>query len=286
MGYERWGNSSLSFALIFVHDDVVTVSASGGLLSVSFCERACHSICLALLLEHKKGNPKSQIFTKNSKVSCNGIFSFWPLICKSVFLYHMCRWPCHILYALTRCAPFLCAPSLWRCCLGAGSSSQADLYNRTKLETYWHHSSAGCQQARHLLQGCSFILISNLFNEPTMAKCQIQRLQGWTAQLEGAGSLLGLWYSASSEMTFLGWFQNHMATDSKKGYLPLVLREVMSFMLRFRVTNMKMASPGCRQCGVIWWVVVFCEKLYSWPSGTCLCLPSPPCGSIWCLHSL
>lgn len=42
----------------------------------------------------------------------------------------------------------------------------------------------------------------------------------------------------------------------------------MSPMIRFGVTNRKMASPNCRQCGVIWWVAIFCEKLFNWPNGT------------------
>lgn len=64
------------------------------------------------------------------------------------------------------------------------------------------------------------------------------------------------------------WTDFQITWQLEKGFLPLVLREVMSPMTRFGFTNMKIASPNCRQCGVIWWVVIFCEKLFNWPNGT------------------
>lgn len=154
----------------------------------------------------------------------------------------------------TRAMPWFCvSPASAGAAQGTVASAKLTRDNQTKLKTHTHHSSAGCQQARHLLQGWSFILISNLFNEPTMAKCQIQRLQGWTRQLQWAGSLLGLQYSASSDMTCLEPSSKSLGNWLEKGSLPVVLREVMSSIFSCRVNNVKMAGVGCRQCGLLWW---------------------------------
>ena len=93
-----------------------------------------------------------------------------------------------------------------------------------------------------------------------MAKCQIERLQGWTTQLQGAGNLLGLRYSMSSEMVFLELISKSPGNWFGKASLPFVLGEVMSPILSFRVSNMEMAGVICRQCQVIWWVAIFCEE--------------------------
>lgn len=172
--------------------------ASGWLSSASFSERSSHSVCLAPPLEGRKGNPQSQIFLKNHK---------WPMMAYSDFGLQFLK----VSPFTLRIDGLATYPMLSSCVilasvgthLGVGSSSQTGSYSQTKLKTYWHHASAGCQKARHLLQGCSYVLISNLFNEPTMVKHQIQRLQGWTTQWQGAGNLSGLRYSASSEMMFL-----------------------------------------------------------------------------------
>lgn len=168
---------------------------------------------------------------------------------------------------------------------GMVASAKLTRDNQTKPKPSAHRSSAGCQQARRLLQGCSFILISNLFNEPTMAKCQIQRLQGWTTQLQGPGSLSGLQHSASSDMTFPEPSSESLGNWFEKGSPPVVLREVVPPILSVRV-RVRMAGAARGQCGVTGWVgghILWEERQEPW---SCLGGTPPPRGSLRCLHSV
>lgn len=126
------------------------------------------------LLNRKNIIRKSQTFTKESKwLAMAKQHVFGPQVVKvSPFAVNTDGLAMHAM-------PWFCAsPASAGAAQGTVASAKLTRDNQTKLKTHMHHSSVGCQQARHLLQGCSFILISNLFNEPTMAKCQIQRLQG------------------------------------------------------------------------------------------------------------
>lgn len=125
--------------------------ASDWLSSASFCERSGHSVCPTPPPEGRKGNPQPQIFLKNHK---------WPVMAYSDFGPQFVK----VSPFTLRIDGLATYPMLSSCVILAsvgthlrvGSSSQTDSYSQTKLKTYWHHASAGCQKARHLLQGHSY----------------------------------------------------------------------------------------------------------------------------------